>query len=117
MLYHLASVVEREMEGTIVLLRWHIEHGVCEDHLADSAETATAEFVLYCLLHHIVKSSIFDRQLDIFEFEEASVLLNEGVLRLCKDTLERVCIEWIEVGNYRQPSEQFRNESESAEIL
>ena len=62
----------------------HIEHHIHHYRLADGAQTSSAEFELYGLVHDILENILLEAELDIVELHKALVLADNRVLRLGK---------------------------------
>src|SRR5262245_46077023 len=57
------------------------------------------------------------RQLDVLHLEQALVLLDQRVLRIGEDPLQRSFVEILERRNHRQAANELRNEAILQEVL
>ena len=112
----LAGIFARHAELVHTLLSGQLEHGFAEDDLADAAQSARAELVVHRLLHDEVEGVGVELEGNAIEFEEALVLLDEGVFRLGEDAAERVGIERVEVGQDGEAADELGDEPKAPEV-
>ena len=72
--------------------------------------------MVHRLLHDEVEGVGIELEGNAIEFEEALVLLDEGVLRLGEDAAERVGIERVEVGQDGEAADELGDEPEAPEV-
>ena len=88
--------------------RKQIEHGVEQDAFHDGAQAARARLAVDCLAG--AQRFLGKRQIDRFHLEQALVLLDQRVLRLDQDFLQRRLIEILKRRDDRQATHEFRDQ-------
>src|SRR6266853_668993 len=88
------------------------QHEVFENH----AQAARANLALKSQLGNGLESIVSEAEADIFEFEEALVLLQESVLGLGENTYESILVEIVHYAGHRQAADKFGNQAIADEI-
>src|SRR5580692_3082845 len=94
-----------------------VEHRVEQDHLHDRAQAARASLAVDRLAGDRRKRLVGERQIHRLHFEHALVLLDQRVLRLGEDALERRLVEILQRCDHGQPADEFRDEAVFQQIL
>src|SRR5580692_11708399 len=89
-----------------------VEHGVEQDHLHDRAQAARAGLAV-----DRRQRLVGEGQIHRLHLEHALVLLDQRVLRLGEDALERRLVEVLQRRDHGQPADEFRNEAVFQQIL
>ena len=86
------------------------EHRIVQHGLHDAAKSPCTEFEFYGFLDHVVQSGGIKFERDAVHFEQLDILLAQGVFGFGQDLPEGRRIEGIEVGKYRESTDEFRNQ-------
>ena len=80
-----------------------LEHGVIEYPFTDASQATRSEFVLDGGIDYEVLHAFFYLQFDAVHLEHFLVLLQYGILRLCKNTKKRILVQTVQVSDNRRP--------------
>src|ERR1700746_2603475 len=94
-----------------------IEHGLEQDALQDRAQAARAGLALDCLAGDGAKRFVREGQLDVLHLEQALVLLDQRVLRIGQDLLQRGLVQIFQRRHDRQTANKFRDQTVLQKIL
>ena len=83
----------------------------------DGAQAARAGLALDRLAGDGAERLFGQREIDRFHLEQPLVLLDQGVLRLDQDVLERGLVEILERGDHRQAADEFRDQAVLEQIF
>src|SRR5713226_5945107 len=88
------------------------QHEVFENH----AQAARANLALKSQLRDGLESVVGEAQADVFEFEEALILLEERVFRFGEDAHERALVEIVHDAGEGQAADKFGNQAVADQI-
>src|SRR5580704_49360 len=94
-----------------------VEHGVEQDHLHDRAQAARAGLAVDRLAGNRGQRLVGQGQIHRLHLEHALVLLDQRVLRLGEDALERRLVEVLQRRDHGKPADEFRDEAVFQQIL
>src|SRR5581483_5388797 len=90
-----------------------IEHQLFQDH----AQTARSHFAGLRLASDRTQSLVTELQAHILKFEEALILLHDGILRTGQNVDQRGLVQLFEHTHYRHTTDEFRDESELNQVM
>src|SRR5947209_5271993 len=96
---------------------WQIEHRVEQDAFHDRPQSARAGPPLDRLFGDDIERLVLEGEFGILHLEEALILLDERVLRLGQDLLQRILVKVFERRDDRQTADEFGDEPEFEQIL
>ena len=94
-----------------------IEHGVEQDAFHDRAQAARAGLAVDRLAGDGAQRFLGKRQIDRFHLEQPLVLLDQRVLRLDQDFLQRRLVEILKRRDDRQAADEFRDQAVFEQVL
>src|SRR5829696_3654514 len=94
-----------------------IVHGFEQDAFHDRAQAASAGLSLDRLPGDERQRLVLEGQVDALHLEQALVLLDERVLRLLEDALQRHLVEILERRDHRQAADELGDEAEFQEVF
>ena len=94
-----------------------LEHRVEQNAFHDRAQAARAGAPLDRLLGDDVQRFVLEGQIGVLHLEQPLVLLDQRVLRLGQDLLQRLFVEILERRDDRQTADEFGDQTEFQQIL
>ena len=93
------------------------KHRIGHDGLAYRTQAASSQFELDGLVHDVVEYIVVEGQFDAVEFEEFDILFDYRIFGLGEYHAQGLAVERVEVGEHREPADDFRNEPVGAQVL
>src|SRR5882724_2882302 len=94
-----------------------VEHGVEQDALHDRAQAARTGLALDCPAGDRAERFLGEREVDRLHLEQPLVLLDQRVLRLGQNLLQRRLVKVFERRDHRQAADEFGDQAVFQQIL
>src|SRR5262249_22557267 len=94
-----------------------IEHGLEQDAFEDRPQAARAGLALDRLARDRAERLVGEGQLDVLHLEQALILLDQRVLRIGQNLLQRGLVEILERRDHRQAADEFGDQAVLQQVL
>src|SRR5579863_3597152 len=98
------------------LLHWQVIHQLQHEVFEDHTQAARANFALKSQLRDGFESVVGEPEAHIFEFEEALVLLEQGVFRLGENLYQGALVEVAHDAGNREAADKFGDQAVANQI-
>src|SRR3954464_15985118 len=94
-----------------------VEHGLEQDAFEDRTQSAPAGLALDRLAGHRAQRLVGEGEFDVLHFEQPLVLLQQRVLRIGQDLLQRSLVQIFQRRDHRQAADEFRDQAVLQQIF
>src|SRR5688572_5492368 len=115
--YVVGHALRRDHYLAHVIAGWDVEHDIAHDALEHGAQAAGSSAALQCLVRDRAHGVAVEGQTNSLELEDLVVLLEQRVLRLLKNSDQRVFVERLQRDVHRQTADQLGDQTEAQQIF
>ena len=108
-LFHLLSGIFQGQFVFLHLQRRNFEHHIHHDSLYDGTQATCSQLIFDSLVYDELIHFRLEGKFHTVHLEQLNILLDDGVLWLCQDITQGIAIQWIQISQDGQASDDFRN--------